>query len=177
MFPPKDTSTCIPASEYTSLEKALRNRLQALYTSVVSLTIPPWREEVASIYFLVARPIPPGTLKDARLGLKDALGAQHYRTASLGSPVSILAVPIPGAPGPPVDNLDSNSESGWYKVEVHECQTEDELNCSKFYLSYGDLGVILSRMARVHGLLLGSKGLKVHFHINDITNIHKLTYA
>lgn len=154
----------IPASAYASLKESFSNRLGELYKSIGAPTTAPWRKELFSAYLIVAQPLS-GNLDDARSKLKDTLGAQHCKAAAPGSPITILAVPIPGSP------------DKFHKVEVHECQSEDEFHCAQFYLSFGDLGMIMSLMARTHGFVLGSKGLKVRIYYNDIRIIHKLTRA
>lgn len=138
----------IPTSVYTLLKESFSNCLGALYQSVGAPIIAPWIKELCSVYLIVTQPVS-GKFDDARLKLKDSLGAQHCKVFAPGSPMTILAVPIPGVP------------DKFHKVVVHECQDETEFCCAQFYLSFGDLGMIMSLMARTHGFVLGLKGLKV----------------
>lgn len=144
----EDAFPRISSSAYASVEKSLGTQLKALYKRVETPTTSPWLANCASVYFVVSEPVS-GNAEATRASLKGALGAAHDKVATPGNPISIFAVPITGAPGK------------FYKIEVHECSSKAELEMAKCYLSYGDLGMIMSLMARVHGFVYGTKGLKV----------------
>lgn len=144
----EDAFPRMPTSAYASLEKSLSNQMRTLYRRIETPIIAPWRTGFASIYFIVSEPISENA-QAARASLKTAIGAKHERISAPGSPISLFAVPLTDVSGK------------FLKVEVHECQSEAEINCARFYLSYSDFGMILSLMARVHGFIMGTKGLKV----------------
>lgn len=143
----EDAFPRISSSEYASLEKALGNQLRRLYKHVEAPIAAPWKSDYASIHFVVCDPLADG----ARANMKGALGAKLEKIEHPNNTISLFAIPTSAA-------------GEYYRVEVHECQTKAELDCAKFYLSYGDLGQIFSLIARVYGFTFGTKGIKVEHH-------------
>ena len=134
----------ITSPQLASLEKSLGAQLGTLYKHVETPIAAPWKSDFASVYFVVSGPCS----DKAREAVKGVLGANLERTDSTDAATLLFAIP-------------SSTAGKYTRVEVHECKTKAELDCTKFYLSYGDLGAILSLLARVHGFTLGTKGLKV----------------
>lgn len=134
----------IASSELASLEKSLGARLGSLYKHVDTPIAAHWKSDFGSLYFIVSGP----RSASAHEGIKGALGATLEKSSATDAATLLYAIP-------------SSTAGKYTRVEVQECQTKAELDCVKFYLSYGDLGPILSLLARIHGFVLGTKGLKV----------------
>lgn len=130
---------------YNELKQRVTASLQTVYTSVAVPHEAPGKLDFGDIDFVVCHP---------RDGLNPemlrvALGAQHI--IAIGN-VSNLAIPL-------------RDKDSFCQVDIHVCDDIDDWQRTFFFLSYGDLSMILGLMARALDLSLGRHGLKVRVRL------------
>ncbi|EKM51481.1 uncharacterized protein PHACADRAFT_149901 [Phanerochaete carnosa HHB-10118-sp] len=127
---------------YAELKELLTSRLQTVYALVAVPHEAPDKKDFGDLDFVVCQPFD-GLVREEKL--RTALGAQHIITH--GS-TSNLAIPM----------QDKNS---YCQADIQVCDDSDDWQRTAFFLSYGDLGMILGLLARPAGLSLGRHGLKL----------------
>jgi hypothetical protein len=140
----------LPPRAYKLLKDRLIPRMQALYAHVAVPSEAPEKADHGDIDFVVA-----GNTEVTHDEVKNALSATHAITAPANR-TSNYAVPLSGE-----DLCDEGEAMRYCQVDVHVCEDEDEWDRIVFFHGYGDLGMILSVMAKNNGLHLGTKGLSV----------------
>ncbi|CCM01876.1 uncharacterized protein FIBRA_03947 [Fibroporia radiculosa] len=142
---------------YQTLKAALLPYVQPLYELVAVPNEAPGKADHGDIDFVVAHPKPGTSLELVRQALKatHSLLQEGNRTSNFA--VSTTAF----------DHVYRASEHGrddfetFYQVDVSVCADKGEWERTVFLHSYGDLGMILSVLARAAGLSLSVHGLKL----------------
>ncbi|TDL23208.1 hypothetical protein BD410DRAFT_747250 [Rickenella mellea] len=142
---PDDAFPRIPSDVYNGLKTQITTQLRLLFAVVETPREAPEKPDHGDIDFTVFGS-KDGTVTHQRV--REAIGAEHA-VEMAGNRTSNYAIPSRTDPG------------RYHQIDVHICDTEEELERIVFFNSYGDLGMLLGLLARAHGLSLGTKGLKI----------------
>ncbi|KDQ09933.1 hypothetical protein BOTBODRAFT_36745 [Botryobasidium botryosum FD-172 SS1] len=154
---------------YLALKQHCVSRLRKLYLHVVVPPEAPEKATYGDLDLIVAIPLDgPESGVNVRDSVGAALGAElsFSENAHLGNFALALSTIAVDA-----DSADSGDDGGhgdsfglgegvYAQVDVRQCEL-DELGMALLMSSYGDMGMIMSLLFRLHGLHLGTKGLKL----------------
>ncbi|KAG6334076.1 hypothetical protein ID866_5008 [Astraeus odoratus] len=148
------------------LYQDLKGRLTPLLATVFSLVgVPPeapGKKDHGDIDFVVAQPIPTGEDVTPELVAR-VLGA--VKSVELdGNRTSHYALELSQEDAmriPPGSQILPSSQKLYLQVDVRVCLDAEEFERLMVLHGYGDLGIMIGAIARSHGLVLSTKGLKV----------------
>jgi hypothetical protein len=148
----------MPPSVYLSLKTRVLPRIAELYTHIGVPYEAPQKIDHGDLDIIVAQPItgeevPYEQVRKA-LGAALSIPLDGFRTSN-------FAVPLQPEDFISMGIEDSDSEVVFYQIDIHVCETKEDMDQHIFYHSYGDLGMLIGVTARGVGLTCSSNGLKV----------------
>ncbi|KAI6044804.1 hypothetical protein EDC04DRAFT_2639863 [Pisolithus marmoratus] len=153
----------LPSRLYEDLKGRLTPLLQTIYTLVEVPPEAPGKKDHGDIDFVVAQPIHDNehvmaALIGQVLGAVKSVEMDGNRTSNYALELSqedcALLVSDDSQGSLPIQKI-------YLQVDVRVCLDAEEWELLKVMHGYGDLGIIIASIARCHGLILGTKGLKV----------------
>ena len=147
----------LTAADYLKVKAYALQRMAAVLTDVVCTVVleAPGKETFGDLDLLIAFP------KSASVAaLRDAAKAafsieDDRRIVDGGGKMVSVALECTAAGVPPV-----TAEAPCFQVDLIVAgETQDEVDMSCFYFSYGDLGAIIGKMCNYYGLKFGAPGL------------------
>ncbi|KAG6872417.1 hypothetical protein C0995_009931 [Termitomyces sp. Mi166 len=166
----------IPLPIYNALKNRLLPRLQTLYQRAIVPREAPGKLTFGDLDILVTGPrtssLSSGQTNLPHIIVQDVIGSRHCLRHCAGNSTVNFAVPIqPGeweTFGLGKEEEEIRQAAGghiYYQVDVNTCVDEAEHERIAFLHGYGDLGVMMSVVARNAdpALVLGEKGLRLSF--------------
>ena len=145
----------MPPTFYLALKAHLTPILQRFYVQVATPREAPEKIDYGDLDFVVYGQ----RGAEAHEELKTALGASYSIPTEGIRGMHHFAIPL--ATSDLRDVASSIDKAAFFQVDVSVCVNPEEWDRVVFFTSYGDLGMILSSVARSVDLSLGSNGLKV----------------
>jgi len=155
---PNATFPRMPTSVYDALKARVLLRVSELYSCVVVPYEAPEKRDHGDLDIVVTGPKNGEAVRHEQV--RQAVGA----TVSIpleGNRTSNFAVPVRREDLGLVGEEDGSGGGVFHQIDVHVCETKDDLDRYVFYYSYGDLGMIMGFVARGVGLGWSPSGLKV----------------
>ncbi|KAG6825010.1 hypothetical protein H0H92_005101 [Tricholoma furcatifolium] len=161
----------MPPAVYHAMKTRLLSKISALYEHVAVPFEAPEKTSYGDVDFVVAFPkveAPGSQVNIPHEVVQKTLEARHANVMD-GNHTSNFAVPV--APGEwrelgydaEEDEARKLADNGdiFYQVDINVCADKAEFDRIVFFHAYGDLGMIMSLLARSAGLSLGERGLKL----------------